>query len=243
MIKEFVTEYGDIIPSVTTNQMMEIDRIVIEETGPNLFQMMENAGRNLAELSMKVINNERENKSIIVLSGTGGNGGGGICVARHLANRGYDITVCVDGTKPLKEVTNYQLHVLKSTVAKIISVEELKNNTYDLLIDSVIGYSLRGEPSGEALLLIEWAMKQKSVKISLDIPSGIDATTGESTAISLKPDYTLTLALPKRGLLPEHTGELFLGDIGIPNKVYEKIGLNIGNVFADKFIVKIIPYQ
>lgn len=93
MIKEFYTETGLAIPAVTTEQMIEIDRIAMEETGPNLYQMMENTGRNLVELTMKVLGNDWRNQSITVLAGTGGNGGGGICTARHLANRGCNVSV------------------------------------------------------------------------------------------------------------------------------------------------------
>ncbi|MFA3782010.1 hypothetical protein ABRY23_02970 [Melioribacteraceae bacterium 4301-Me] len=72
---KFKTNTGTIVPSVTTEQVKEIDRIAIEQTGPNLFQMMENAGRNLAELTMKVLSkNYRE--EILALAGKGGNSGG-----------------------------------------------------------------------------------------------------------------------------------------------------------------------
>jgi len=68
-------------------KMREVDRVAMDETGPNLFQMMENAGRNLAELAFEKIGEGWRNAKIVVLAGTGGNGGGGICAARHLANR------------------------------------------------------------------------------------------------------------------------------------------------------------
>ena len=121
MIKQFYTENGFAIPAVTAKQMAEIDRIAVDETGPNLFQMMENAGRNLAEITMKVLGNNWREQNIIALAGTGGNGGGGICAARHLANHGRNVKVCITEQNKLKEVPAYQLHILKSTNAKIIS--------------------------------------------------------------------------------------------------------------------------
>src|SRR5215469_15771025 len=83
----FITEDGIEVPAVDTDQMREVDRIAVEETGPNLYQMMENAGRNLASLAIEVMGKEWQKAKILVLAGTGGNGGGGICAARHLANR------------------------------------------------------------------------------------------------------------------------------------------------------------
>src|SRR3972149_8121687 len=180
MIKECFTEIGNIIPAVTTAQMKEIDRIAVEETGPNLYQMMENAGRNLAGITMKVLGNNWREQNIIVIAGTGGNGGGGICAARHLANHGANVKVCVTEPVKLKEVAAYQFHILKSTNANIISIEELKKENPDLIIDAIIGYSLIGEPKGKSLELIKWATQQLGIKISLDIPSGVNSTTGEA---------------------------------------------------------------
>jgi NAD(P)H-hydrate epimerase len=73
--------------------MREIDRIAIEETGPNLFQMMENAGRNMALQAIDVLGPTWRERHVVVLADAGGNGGGGICAARHLANRRADVTL------------------------------------------------------------------------------------------------------------------------------------------------------
>lgn len=219
--------------------MIEIDRIAMEETGPNLFQMMENARRNLSELTIETLGKKWKSQKIIVLAGTGGNGGSGICAARHLANHGADVKVCVTDTNKLKEVTAYQLHILKSTNAKIISIDELQNENPDLIIDAIIGYSLTGEPKGKTLELINWASQQLGIKLSLDVPSGVNSTTGEVAIHHIKPDLTMTLALPKTGLLPSITGELFLADIGIPAKVYEKLSFIYQSPFGDNYFVKL----
>ncbi|WP_337872589.1 NAD(P)H-hydrate epimerase [Ignavibacterium sp.] len=240
MIKSFKTESGIEVPAVTKDQMIEVDRIATEETGPNLFQMMENAGRNIAELIIETLGKNWRTQKIIVLAGTGGNGGGGICSARHLANRGADVKVCVTEPNKLKEVTAYQLHIIKSTNAKIISIDELQKEAPDLIIDSIIGYSLTGEPNGNSLELIKWTSTQLGIKISLDVPSGVNSTTGEAAIHHIKPDITLTLALPKTGLRPEITGELYLADIGITAKVYEKLSLNYQSPFGDNYFVKLL---
>lgn len=236
----FVTEIGNEVPSVTMEQMIEADRIAVEETGPNLFQMMENAGRSLCQLAIESLGENWKKSNIIVLAGTGGNGGGGICAARHLANRGAVVKVCITEPERLKEVTAYQLYILKSTNAKIISIEELQNENPDLIIDAIIGYSLVGEPKSKSLELIKWASQQLGIIISLDIPSGINSTTGEAACNHIKPDITLTLALPKTGLLPVLTGELYLADIGIPNKVYEKLNLKYQQPFNHNYYIKLI---
>src|SRR5262249_14288521 len=99
-----VTDSGIEVPVVTTEQMREIDRIAIDETGPNLFQMMENAGRNLALQVMDILGGKWNSASVVVLAGGGGNGGGGICAARHLANRDVDGQLCLAPPPPLSPV-------------------------------------------------------------------------------------------------------------------------------------------
>jgi len=237
VINKFTTENGIKVIAITLEQMKEIDRIAIEELGPNLYQMMENAGRNLSELSIKVLGEDKK-ENVLILAGTGGNGGGGICAARHLANRGYNVSVCLTDLENLKEVTAYQMHILKSTNAKIISIADLQNEKPDLIIDAIIGYNLNGEPKGNALSMIKWISNQLSIVISLDVPSGIDATYGVKSKYFVKPDLTLTLALPKTGLLPELTGELFLGDLGITQSVYKKVIPSFSNkTFENGYVV------
>ena len=102
MQKYFYTKNNIKVPAVTTEQMIEIDRIAIEETGPNLYQMMENAGRNLALTIIDKIA-EISNPSIVILAGTGGNGGGGICAARHLANRNFNVKLAITERSKLKD--------------------------------------------------------------------------------------------------------------------------------------------
>jgi NAD(P)H-hydrate epimerase len=110
----FVTEAGSRIPAVTAAQMREIDRIAIEETGPNLFQMMENAGRNLAAHALEMLGANWKSARVLVLAGGGGNGGGGICAGPHLANRGIDVALLLAKPGRLDEVPSFQRRVFAS---------------------------------------------------------------------------------------------------------------------------------
>ena len=224
MAIQFFTENGLEVPSVTTAQMIEVDRVAVEETGPNLFQMMENAGRNLALQAMSCLGKDWQQANIVVLAGSGGNGGGGICAARHLANRNTTIKLCLSSpVEKLKEVTAWQHRIFQSTAGQEVPIPDLlaMDEPVDLIIDALIGYSLRAAPSGPALDLIQWAKATDAPILSLDTPSGVDSTTGETPGESIQADWTMTLALPKTGLLPNHTGELFLADIGIPIGTYD----------------------
>ena len=103
MIANFKTASGTIVPAISAEQMHQVDRIVVEETGPNLYQMTENAGRNMAMhiMEMKACD---QHSTIVVLAGTGGNGGGGICAARHLANHGFVVFLALTHTDRLGDV-------------------------------------------------------------------------------------------------------------------------------------------
>ncbi len=81
-VDAFSTQAGLRVPTITTAQMREVDRITVDEVGPNLYQMMQNAGRNLAEMCVQSLGDRWAQRRIIVCAGTGGNGGGGMCAAR-----------------------------------------------------------------------------------------------------------------------------------------------------------------
>ncbi|KNC73525.1 hypothetical protein SARC_13917, partial [Sphaeroforma arctica JP610] len=90
----FVTNERLEVPSVTTAQMHEVNRITEEEIGPALPQILENAGRNLTEQAIECVGDDWKQVSIIVLAGNNTNGAGGVCAARHLANRGANVMLC-----------------------------------------------------------------------------------------------------------------------------------------------------
>ncbi len=238
----FRTETGVEVPAVTADQMREVDRVAIEEVGPNLYQMMENAGRNLALTVLDRLGSGWLSLPIVVLAGTGGNGGGGICAARHLANRGADATVVVSDPAGLTPVPEEQLRVYAGTAGKLASVSELKGLGAGLVVDAIIGYSLGGAPRGPAGRMIEWIGDQSAPVVSLDVPSGTDSTTGEAPGAHVKAALTLTLALPKTGLGGSAAGEVWLADIGIPGEVYRRVGVDMTpEVFGDRYRVKVRP--
>ena len=220
MMKSFVSDTGVEIPAVSAAQMREVDRIAIEETGPNLFQMMENAGRNLAEFSIERLGAGWRRSVVIVLAGPGGNGGGGLCAARHLANRGLRVRVCLAEPDRMGEVPAFQRRVLESTSAEEVTWDGL--GQADLILDALLGYSLRGPPRGETARLLAWANEARTPIIALDLPSGVDATTGATPGDHVRATSTMTLALPKTGLFVGHAGDVVLADIGIPEGVYRR---------------------
>jgi NAD(P)H-hydrate epimerase len=233
----FVTDLGRVVPAVDEAQMREVDRVAVQETGPNLFQMMENAGRNLAELAIELLPVPLPTASVLVLAGSGGNGGGGICAARHLANHGLRVALCLADPAHLGEVPGFQRKVFRESGGEEISVEHVDELRADLVLDALLGYSLRGAPEGSFATLIRYANKQPAPVLALDLPSGLDATSGAAPGEVVKPRWTMTLALPKTGLSSERAGTLWLADIGIPAAVYRRLGLAYETPFDSRYRV------
>ncbi len=222
---KFCTDTGIEVPAVTAPQMREIDRICLEETGPNLYQMMENAGRNLAQLALEKVGADWRAAEFLVLAGTGGNGGGGICAARHLANRGASVKLCLAAPDRLGQVPAFQRKVFASTPGEEITPDQLDSLRPTFILDALLGYSLRGAPREPYAGLIRWANQAGAPILALDLPSGLNATTGETPGEFVRATCTLTLALPKTGLTHPCTGQLILADIGIPPAVFARLGL------------------
>jgi NAD(P)H-hydrate epimerase len=229
----FWTRDGVAVPAVTARQMREVDRIAVQEFGLGILQMMENAGRNLAENALDMLGGAR-GREVTVLAGMGGNGGGGLCCARHLLNRGLRVWVVLNaGAENFKGAAGVQLGILQAAGSRPLDVSQAGDaiRSAQLVVDALIGYGLRGAPRGKAAQLIELCNQHAARVLSLDVPSGLDSTTGAAPGQVVRPERTLTLALPKTGLqgIP---GDLYLADIGIPPQVYERLKLSTGQNFC-----------
>ena len=230
------------VPELTTKQMIEVDRAMIEDYGITLLQMMENAGRGLAMLSRHYLADDLTGKQVMVLAGSGGNGGGAMVAARRLSAWGANVQVNI--TRTLADYSGVPAHQLKILQSMKIPVNNrIPDGTYkpDLILDGIVGYSLKGAPRGLAAELITWAQQQKSSIISLDTPSGLDTTSGEAFEPGIDATATLTLALPKRGLQHPKIGTLYLADISVPGDLYTNyLGIDIPQLFVRSDIVRLI---
>jgi NAD(P)H-hydrate epimerase len=208
--------------------MRRIDDITIREFQVNVVMLMENAGRATATLARQMLQGTTIGKRVACLVGGGNNGGDGMVAARHLANWGADVNVIVGATRDrIKSVPLGQLHVLEKMGILILS-EDYALRDYDMLIDGLIGYGLEGNPRDRVAMIIEGANASGRPILALDLPSGMNATTGEAYDPCIKATATLTLALPKTGFLSpsasRYVGDLYLADISIPRKVYQSFG-------------------
>jgi len=227
------------VHAVDAQTMLDIDHIATEQIGLGLLQMLENAGRELAQLTRRALGGSAAGRSVVVLAGTGNNAGGGLAGARHLA--GWGAKVLVAFARPVRRLRPGPCAQLEPAIAAgvqtAVSGHDLSHR--DLadavshayaVIDALVGYSLRGAPDDAYRSLIEITIHAKGPVISLDVPSGIDASTGARPGVAVAADMTLALGLPKRGSTVgeglRHSGSLYLADIGIPRSVYERLAID-----------------
>jgi len=248
VIPQLASEEQAKAPFITAAQMREVDRLMVEYYGITLFQMMEHAGRHLAHLArVRFFDGNPRDRRVLVLAGTGGNGGGGLVCARRLHNWGANVEVWLAAAAfRLTEVTRRQLEILEKlrVPIKVASSGETFPPAA-LVLDALVGYSLRGAPTGLTAALVEAANRSEAPVLSLDIPTGVDATTGEVYEPAVQANATLTLALPKSGLRApgarRRVGELYLGDIGVPPALYARptLELDVGPLFAASDLIRI----
>jgi NAD(P)H-hydrate epimerase len=218
------------VPSISVEQMKAVDRLMVEEFGITLPQMMENAGRILAELVVEVHDPDKAS----VLVGKGNNGGGGLVAARYLHNKGVDTEVVLV-TSDLPEVPMRRLSTLQ---VMGIPVGTSMKHRDGVIVDALLGYNQLGPPTGKVGDLVELGEESGMPVVSLDVPTGFDLVTGEFHSISFKGPVTLTLGLPKV-LMESNIRDLWLADIGVPREVYRRLGIDLPVLFRETDRIKL----
>jgi NAD(P)H-hydrate epimerase len=226
------------IPAVTPAQMAEIDRLMASEFGVEPLQLMETAGHAVASFARRrFLGGDSTGKRVIVLCGTGGNGGDGLVAARYLHAWGALPQIWI-AQRPNPE-RGLASHQLNSVERLGIPVHEPSTSpelpSADLLIDALLGFSISGPPKAETAGLIAAANAHAAPTLAVDLPSGLSANDGAVFAPCIQADVTLTLALPKTGLLAPGArsvvGELVVADIGVPPEAFAKLGIPVKNLF------------
>jgi len=166
--------------------------------------------------------------------------------ARRLHGWGAEVVVYVTRPGGLAPVPAHQFEILRRMGVPLHPPAALASQqACDLVLDGILGYSLCGDPRDEPADLIRWANQQAAPILALDIPSGIDAASGQVHDPAIRAAATMTLALPKRGLSAagaiDHVGELYLADIGVPPALYASatLGLEVGALFATNDVVRL----
>ena len=226
---------------LTSTEMAEFDRTAIEDFGISETILMENAGVAVAGVARQMLGGRVEGRSVSIMVGKGNNGGDGLVAGRHLRNWGGHVSVLLAEGRPRRTEPAGQLAILdKMGVAP--SGPETSLEGADLVIDALLGYNVRGDPREPLAGMIRRANSSRARVLAVDIPSGLDASTGAAGDPCVIADTTVTFGLPKTGFLSpgagRFVGALLLADISFPASAYERYSQGAG-IFRDGPLVRI----
>lgn len=220
------------IPSISSDQMKKVDQLMVGQYNVSLRQMMENAGRNLASLALDLYPHI---KKVMVFAGPGGNGGGALVAARHLATRNvHPIVVLSSDTGRMIPEAKAELESLKHSRVGMMDRQEFGSKMLkgvDLIIDGMIGYNIKGKIRPHIARLCTYINESPVAVIANDIPSGLHPDDGFINKDCVHANQTLAIGLPKPGLMDLSWkgvyGDLYLGNVGIPSRAYWDIHVEV----------------
>jgi NAD(P)H-hydrate epimerase len=221
--------------------MAEADRFASEELGIPLEVLMENAAHQVA-VAARLFLRGVAGKRIVAFAGSGNNGGDALGGLRHLSGWGAAVGMILSGpVERLRPLARRQFDIL----AKLsVPRDAAAVDDADLLIDGLLGYSVAGPPRDAVADLIRAANASRIPILAVDLPSGLHPDTGEPLGVAIRAALTVTLALPKRGLIETRSralvGDLLLADIGIPSQAFDRLTIETRGLFEDADLVRII---
>jgi NAD(P)H-hydrate epimerase len=222
---------------LTNEQMQQVDRETIDRICPGL-ELMERAGRGCAEVILHEFG--QEPKKAAVFCGSGNNGGDGLVIARYLAEAGWRCTVHLlkspEAFSPDAAKNFQRLSDLMDTGAPVSRVDATRPDWIqeasadledaDVVIDAVFGTGISGAPRGLALDMIMLINEADQPVVAIDIPSGVNGSTGAAAGEAVMAETTLTIGAPKVGSLfhpgKHHCGEVSVIDIGFDDEIIAK---------------------
>lgn len=200
---------------LTGKQMQSADRYTIEEIGIPSMVLMERAALKTVEIMEE---EQVDFHKVLVVCGSGNNGGDGYAIARLLHLKGHDVCIYFAGNDAKRSAENDR----QKKIADYYSIpvkQELRNEEYSVIIDSIFGTGLCRDIEGDYYHLIEQLNQMNGFKVAVDTPSGIHDETGKPMGIAFQANLTVTIAFIKRGQVMEsgnpYVGRLRVADIGI----------------------------
>ena len=208
---------------VTKKEMQAIDTYTIEKIGIPAEVLMERAALLLVEQIIRL--NTMNGRILIVVEG-GNNGGDGLAAARILSGRGYQVDITyIGGIARPSEQFQLQRNILKQMGVRLRKT--IPNKDYSVVVDGIFGVGLSREIDGIQKKMIEYLNHMEAIKVAIDIPSGIDATTGAILGIAFRADYTVTFGLKKLGMFfsdgIDYCGKVICENIGFPENAIKQV--------------------
>lgn len=236
---------------VSADEMRGLDEQAIA-SGVSALELMERAGRGVAEIIGRDF--ARPTSRVGVLIGSGNNGGDGLVAARVLREGGRDVALFLtsprDALSPAAQQNYDRILPLSPAIffihdAASLSATLPQLQQCDLIVDALFGVGLSRPIVGWMAACIAGVNALQKSIVAIDIPSGLDATTGEPLGISINAQATITLGLPKRGLFcgkgPELSGRIQVVDIGLPHQAIAALDVTWEMITPDLFAPLLAP--
>jgi NAD(P)H-hydrate epimerase len=212
---------------ITPDEMRAIEERA-EQLGVSRLLLMENAGKAVSDYIVKKTGSV--GKRVVVVAGTGNNGGDGFVAARHMAAYGASVSVFLLGTdKDIKTKEALQNWKIIKNMKRSIELVRLSDESFmdslkqalsevDIVVDAIFGTGIKGELKDPHVSVIGAINRSKAFKLAVDVPSGLDPLTGEVCGRAVKANATVTFHRVKKGLFlrKDLVGELVVVNIGIP---------------------------
>lgn len=237
------------LPVLSREQQRAFDRRAIEACQVPGLVLMENAGRNAADVIRAELG--ARGGSVAIVCGPGNNGGDGFVVARHLLARGVPVWVGLLGSAGSLKGDARAHHAAWLGVGG--AVHELGGASVDwpieldragVVVDALFGTGLDRALTGSAERVVAAINRASARKVALDVPSGLDANTGQALGSAVRADVTVTFAFYKPGLLTtsgaEHAGRVVVVDIGVPSAGFEAVG-RVGWLLESADVARQLP--
>jgi NAD(P)H-hydrate epimerase len=214
---------------LTREQVREVDRLAVERYGIPGIVLMENASRGVADVAEEMLRQAGRTR-VLILCGGGNNGGDGLAAARHLHNRGCDVTVglCTDpaGYKGDAGI-NWQIVQAMKIPCLAASADAIARSDADLIIDAIFGTGLSQRPRPPFEEIARAVNERGRRVLAVDLPSGLDCDTGQPLGACIRADRTVTFVAEKAGFgnpgAKAFTGEITVAEIGCPRELIDEV--------------------
>ena len=220
----------------TGEQMRRADLYTIEEIGVPSMVLMERAA---LEVVRCMEEEQLDFRKVLVVCGSGNNGGDGYAIARLLHLKGHDVTIFFAGNSQKRSEENAQQAKIAAHY-EIPVITNLDTEEYSVIIDALFGTGLKREITGHYREILCSVNQMTGEKVAVDLPSGIHDTTGAQMGIALCADLTVAIAFPKRGLFLQEgnvcAGKILTGDIGISSETFSEGTVTFGYEKQDLFL-------
>jgi hydroxyethylthiazole kinase-like uncharacterized protein yjeF len=211
-------------PSITSGEMRALE-VNAQYFGVSLLQLMENAGRSVAQ---ETTSRFQKNKKTAIFCGLGGNGGDGFVAARHLLAVAFEVTVILMGrSRDINNEAAMNNWIILQSLQNKIALHEVTDSSLipkvnaGIVIDALLGTGTKGKLKPPITQAVNYINSLSSFKIAVDVPTGIDSDTGELLGTAVKADLTITFHKEKLGLdkAKKYVGDLVVAEIGLPQEI------------------------